>query len=339
MNTIDLLKKLTCPVGVSGDESEISSVVSELLAEYGDVSVDSMNNVYCTFGEGYHFLLDAHIDEIGMVVKGVSDDGFIKVDKCGGIDRRMLLASEVVVLGKERLPGIVSTMPPHLQKDGEDKKAVDFDDVSIDIGLDCVAARKLVSPGDRVIFKRNFTPLMGNQVSASVLDDRCGVAAIILALGMLRDINAKITVMFSAQEEVGTRGAKIGPYNKNIDEAIVVDVSFGYTPFCKKSDCGELGKGPMIGFAPILDKGISKSLVSAAKKWDVPYQVEVMGGGRTGTNADVISISQHGIRTGLISIPEKYMHSPIEVVDTTDIENTATLIAQYIKHKAGDIDA
>ena len=101
MNTVDLLKQLTTPVGVSGDEWEISSVVAELLAEYGEVSVDALNNVYCTFGKGYHFLLDAHIDEIGMVVKGVSDDGFVKVDKCGGIDRRMLLASEVVVLGKE----------------------------------------------------------------------------------------------------------------------------------------------------------------------------------------------------------------------------------------------
>ncbi|MDD6603939.1 MAG: M42 family peptidase [Eubacteriales bacterium] len=339
MNTVDLLKQLTTPVGVSGDEWEISSVVAELLAEYGEVSVDALNNVYCTFGKGYHFLLDAHIDEIGMVVKGISDDGFVKVDKCGGIDRRMLLASEVVVLGKERLPGIVSTLSPHLQKNDEDKKAVEFYDVSIDIGLSRTEAEQLVSPGDRVVFKRNFTPLMGNQISASVLDDRSGVAAIILALDMLRDIDAKITVMFSSQEEVGTRGAKVGPYSKNIDEAIVVDVSFGYTPFCKRSDCGDLGKGPMIGFAPILDRGISEFLVSVAKKCDIPYQVEVMGGGRTGTNADVISINRYGIRTGLISIPEKYMHSPIEVVDTTDVENTAVLIAQYIRHKVGDIDA
>ena len=339
MNTVDLLKQLTIPVGVSGDEWEISSVVAELLAEYGEVSVDALNNVYCTFGKGYHFLLDAHIDEIGMVVKGISDDGFVKVDKCGGIDRRMLLASEVVVLGKERLPGIVSTLPPHLQKNDEDKKAVVFSDVSIDIGLSRTEAEKLVSPGDRVVFKRNFTPLMGNQISASVLDDRSGVAAIILALDMLRDIDAKITVMFSSQEEVGTRGAKVGPYSKNIDEAIGVDVSCGYTPFCKRSDCGDLGKGPMIGFAPILDRGISESLVSMAKKCDIPYQVEVMGGGRTGTNAAVISINRYGIRTGLISIPEKYMHSPIEVVDTTDVENTAVLIAQYIRHKVGDIDA
>lgn len=339
MNTVDLLKQLTTPVGVSGDEWDISSVVAELLAEYGEVSVDALNNVYCTFGKGYHFLLDAHIDEIGMVVKGVSDDGFVKVDKCGGIDRRMLLASEVVVLGKERLPGIVSTLPPHLQKNDEDKTAVEFSDVSIDIGLSRTEAEKLVSPGDKVVFKRNFTPLMGNQISASVLDDRSGVAAIILALDMLRDIDAKITVMFSSQEEVGTRGAKVGPYGKNIDEAIVVDVSFGYTPFCKRSECGDLGKGPMIGFAPILDRDISESLVSVAKKCDIPYQVEVMGGGRTGTNADVISINRYGIRTGLISIPEKYMHSPIEVVDTTDVENTAVLIAQYIRHKVGDIDA
>ena len=338
MNTEKLLYKLTNTVGVSGAEENVTALLCEMLKPYGEVSVDGMNNVFCTFGEGYHFLLDAHLDEIGLIVKSISDDGFLKVDKCGGIDARMLLGYEVDVWGKERLFGVISTLPPHLLND-DDNKPPKFEDVSIDIGMTKKEAEALVSPGDRVTFRRNYTKLLGNQLSSSVLDDRSGVASIILALDMLKSIDAKVTVMFSSQEEVGTRGASVGPYAKNVDEAIAVDVSFGWTPFCKKSDCGEIGKGPMIGFSPILDKKMSNALVSVAEKNGIPYQKEIMGGGHTGTNADTITVSESGIKTALISIPEKYMHSPIEVVDITDVENTARLIAEYVKERAGEVNA
>lgn len=339
MNTVDLLKELTSAVGVSGAENNIVDLLCDKLSAYGDVEVDCLNNVYCTFGDGYHFLLDAHLDEIGFVVKDVTSDGFIKVSNVGGVDRRMLLASEVSVWGDKEYRGVISTLPPHLQKADDEKKAPAIDEISIDIGLTHEEAKKHISLGDRVTFKRNFTKLVGNQVSSSVLDDRSGVCAILLALNELKKLPCKITVMFSSQEEVGTRGAKVGPYNRNIDEAIVVDVSFGYTPMCKKSDCGEIGKGPMIGFSPILDKAISNKLIDVSKKYDIPYQIEVMGGGHTGTNADVISISEYGIKTALISIPEKYMHSPIEVVDTTDVENVSKLIVSYIKDRMEENNA
>ncbi len=339
MNTVELLKKLTAPVAVSGAEENITEILKDILEPYGDVTVDSLNNVYCTFGEGYHFLLDAHIDEIGFVVKEITKDGFLKVSNVGGVDRRMLLASEVSVWGDKEYRGIISTLPPHLQKADDEKNAPEIDDIAIDIGMTKEQAEKGISLGDRVTFKRNFTQLAGSQVSSCVLDDRAGVAAIILAIEKLRNVNAKITAVFSSQEEVGTRGAKVVPYGKNVDEAIAVDVSFGYTPMCDKSDCGEIGKGPMIGISPILDKDISKRLKEIAEKNNIPYQLEVMGGGHTGTNADVITVSGLGIRTALISIPEKYMHSPVEVVDTADIEGVASLIAEHIKEKAGDINA
>lgn len=339
MHTVELLKKLTAPVAVSGAEENITEVLKALLEPYGEVTVDSLNNVYCTFGEGYHFLLDAHLDEIGFVVKEITKDGFLKVSNVGGVDRRMLLASEVSVWGDKEYRGVISTLPPHLQKADDEKNAPEMDDIAIDIGMTKEQAEKGISLGDRVTFKRNFTQLAGNQVSSCVLDDRAGIAAILLVVEKLKDVNAKITVAFSSQEEVGTRGAKVVPYGKNVDEAIAVDVSFGYTPMCDKSNCGEIGKGPMIGISPILDKTISGKLKEVAEKNTIPYQLEVMGGGHTGTNADVITVSERGVRTALISIPEKYMHSPVEVVDTTDIENVANLIAAYIKEKAGDIHA
>lgn len=338
MNTKELLKKLTSVPTVGGDEEKMISLLKEILSPFGEVTTDAMNNVYCTFGEGYHFLLDAHIDEIGFTVTSISNEGFLKLGASGGIDRRMLLGSEVSVWGKEELRGVISTLPPHLQKGNDEKKVPEMDEISVDIGLNKVDAEKVVSLGDKVTFKRHFTELLGDNISANCLDDRAGVASIILALEELKKLPVKVTVLFSTQEEVGTRGAKIGPYGKNVDEAIAVDVSFGYTPNCKKEECGELGKGSMIGFSPILDKKISKKLVSVAENNNLPYQIEVMNG-RTGTNADVISISESGVKCSLISIPLKNMHSPVEVIDINDVENVASLIVAYIKEKAGVLNA
>lgn len=338
MNTTELLKKLTSAVGVSGMENNVSALLADMLKQYGEVTVDDMNNVVCTFGKSKHFLLDAHLDEIGFIVKSITDDGFIKVDKCGGIDERMLLASEVSVWGKKEVRGVISNLPPHLQKSGE-KKPPKIDEIAIDVGMTKAEAEKVISLGDRVTFKRNFNELVGTQVCSNVLDDRSGVASILLAVEKLKDVDAKITVCFSSQEEVGTRGAKTVAYGKDVDEAIVVDVSFGYTPMCKKSDCGEIGKGVMIGVAPILDSAMSHKMQEIAKAKNIPYQIEVMGGGHTGTNADVITINQRGIKTSLLSIPEKYMHSPIEIVDTKDVEATADLICEYIMERVGDVNA
>lgn len=340
MQTFELLKKLTSAVGVSGAEGNIVKVLTELLEPYGDVSVDCLNNVYCKIGnEGYHILIDAHLDEIGFIVKEITEDGFIKVSNIGGVDRRMLLASEVSIWGDKEYYGVISNLPPHLQKQNDEKKAPEIDEISIDIGMAEDESKKHISLGDRVTFRRHFTKLLGNQVSSNVLDDRCGVAAIILALDELKKINANVTVMFSSQEEVGTRGAKIGAYDRAIDEAIVVDVSFGYSPLCKKTECGDIGKGPMIGVSPILDRDMSRTLADIAEENNIPYQLEVMGSGHTGTNADVISVSEYGIKTALISIPEKYMHSPIEVIDITDVENTSRLIVEYVKHRMEDFNA
>lgn len=337
-NITEQLKKITSVYGVSGNENSIANYLAKILEKYGEVCVDSMNNVKCTFGSGKHFLLDAHLDEIGFIVKKITSDGFLKIDKCGGIDNRMLLGSELTVLGKNEITGIISTLPPHLQK-SDDNKVPEIEDVAVDIGMTYEQASEFVSLGDRAVFKHNFNELIGTQVSSNVLDDRAGVCAILNNLDELKKLNAKITVLFSSQEEVGTRGAKSGIYDVECDEAIVVDVSFGYSPLCKKSDCGEIGKGAMIGVSPILDKSISDNMISIAKSYNIPYQIEVMGGGHTGTNADVITINQKGIKTSLLSIPQKYMHSPIEVVDTNDIWAVSDLIVAYIKESVGDTNA
>lgn len=334
----ELIYDLTQLVGTAGCEDNVVRYLKDLLSEYGEVSVDDMNNVYCTFGEGYHFMLDAHIDEISMIVTDITDDGFIKVAKCGGVDRRMLLGYEVSIWGREEVKGIISTLPPHLQTAADEKNVPDFKDITIDTGYTKEQLDNLVALGDRVTFKRNYTELMNNQISASCLDDRSGVAALLLTIEELKKLPCKITLLFSSQEELGTRGAKIGPYGKKVDEAIAVDVSFAYTPNCDKSECGEPGKGAMIGFSPVLNKAMSDKLRAVAVKENIPYQCEIMSG-VTGTNADVITLSESGIKTGLISIPEKYMHQSVEVVKFDDVQSVAKLICSYIRERVGELDA
>ncbi len=338
MDTLELIKRLVAVPAVSGAEENLQSVLREILEPIGEVYTDDMNNLFCTVGEGYHFLLDAHTDEIGFIVTEITDGGFLKISNCGGIDRRLLLASEVSVWGKREVRGVISTLPPHLQKDDDEDKVPEISEIAIDIGMSKAEAEEVISLGDRVTFAHYFTELLGTRISSNCLDDRAGCAAIILALDAVKNLPVKVTAMFSSQEEVGTRGAKVGPYGKNADEAIAVDVSFGYTPDCKKEECGELSKGAMIGISPILDSGISGGLVSAAEKASIPYQKEIMNG-RTGTNADVISISESGVKCGLVSIPLKYMHTPVEVIDIKDVESTANVIAAYIREKAGEINA
>lgn len=332
MDTLKLLKTLTESAALSGCEDDIHSTLSGILEQYGDVRTDSMKNLFCTFGSGKHFLLDAHMDEIGLVVTSVTDEGFLKFASSGGVDRRFLPASEVTVLGKENLRGVICAVPPHLRTD-KDKKVNDISELAADIGYGREDVLKLVSPGDRIIFTHRFDALCGSMITSNCLDDRCGVAAFILTLERLKKLPVKITVMISSQEEVGTRGAKAGAFSVDADEAICVDVSFGYSPQCSKDECGLLSKGPMIGFSPVLDRDISNLLVKCAESNNIEYQKEIMNG-RTGTNADVITVSKSGIKCGLISIPLRYMHTPSEVIDIKDVEATADLITAYISERA-----
>lgn len=338
MQTLDLLKKLTSAVGISGCEDNVSSLLCDILKQYGETKIDDMNNVICTFGEGRHFLLEAHLDEIGFIVTGISEDGFIKFDKIGGIDTRALPAAEVTVFGTKAIDGVISTLPPHLQCADDENNAPKLKNLSVDTGYTAAALNEIVSPGDRITFRRNFTPLLNGFVSASCLDDRSGVCAILLALDELKKLPCKITVLFSSQEEVGKRGAVVGAYSQNADEAICVDVSFAYTPTCDREDCGEISKGAMIGFSPILDSTMSRALVETAKKNNIAYQCEVMNS-ITGTDADEISVSKSGVKSALLSIPEKYMHQCVEVVDVKDIESVSALICAYIREKAGEQNA
>lgn len=325
---------LTGAVGTSGRETQAADVAMEKLSKYcTDAHIDVNGNVIGTLGSGdKNILIEAHIDQIGMVVTAVTDDGFVKVAKSGGVDIRTLAAQEVTIWGKEAVTGVVSSTPPHLAGSDDDGKAIAIDSVAIDTGLTGEQARSRISLGDSVTVNSKQLELMNGRIASPCLDDRAGVAVLLRALELLegKALKNKVTVAFTTQEEVGQRGARTAAFACGADKAISVDVSFALTPDADKSECGELGKGPMIGVSPFLSKKMSDNFTSICGKNDIPYQTEVMGSA-TGTNADVIGISGVGVETGLISIPLRYMHTGVEVIDTADLENCARLIALYLE--------
>ncbi len=332
-----LLEKLCAVSGVSGAENEAAKVAAALLSKYMPVKIDTLGSVTGSTGEGEtHVLLDAHLDQIGLVVTAIDEDGFLKVTKCGGADIRVLAAAEVTVHGREKLFGVITSTPPHLSKPDDANKAKGFDDIAVDIGMNAENAKKLVSPGDRITFNGSFLRMLGSRVSSPSIDDRAGVAAILRCLEILEDkkFDCKISVMFSVQEETGGSGAQTGAFAANADEAIAVDVSFASAPGVSSEKYAVLGGGTMIGYGPSLDFEMSRKLAEIAENKNIPNQPEVMGR-KTGTNCDEIQIAGKGVKTALLSIPLRNMHTAAELCDLEDIESTARLMAEYIIERSG----
>lgn len=318
--------------GTSGREDEILDKIAEFIPEGFTLKKDGFGNLIAVLeGEGKTFLLDAHSDRIGLIVTAIEDGGFLRVAKCGGMDARVLAAQDVTVWGKEPVYGVITSTPPHLSKDGDGKKAVDFDNILVDTGLSKGNAEKLISPGDRITVRCPSGELLNNRIFGAALDDRAGCAAIIRAAELIaaEEKHPCVKLLFSVQEETGGDGAVTGSFNLDADECIAVDVSFADAPDMPSNKCGKLGMGPMIGIAPVLSYDISEKLQNISREKNIPYQLELMGDS-TGTNADHIAISKGGIKTGLVSIPQRNMHTGVEIIDISDVENTAKLIAEYV---------
>jgi len=334
--TLEEKLRLLCEAtGVTGDEGAASEVAADLLREYTDkVTITPDNSVHAIVYEAGEdkptLLFDAHIDEIGMIVTHIDDDGFVRVGSVGGMDRRLLLAQEVVLHGTEEIPGVVLTRAPHLQSPEEHDKVPEVKDIIIDTGIPGDELKEILCLGDRATLKSRFVRLQGDHVSSKAMDDRSCAVCIFAALDELKgkELPVNLAVSFTSQEEITGTGATNTAYTLHPDVAIAVDVTNAMTPDSDKLKCSELGKGAAIGIAPALDRKIWKKLIALAKEHDIPYQHEVMGG-HTATNADLIVTVRGGVRTGLISLPLRYMHTPIEVARLCDIEAIGKLLAAY----------
>ncbi len=313
----------------------IATVCAGLLEKFGKAETDGCGNVLCKVGEHRPerktLLLNAHIDEIAMIVTHIDESGFLKVGKCGGIDVRVLPASRVTIFHNDgkttsKYYGVLTSVPPHLQTDSS--KAAKLDDLFIDTGLG-KKAKELISQGDMVLIENR--PLeMGSLVTAKALDDRACVMAVLLALEKLvgKETAYNIEVLFSSGEELGSRGAKPGAFKSNADLALIFDVTFGRVHGESDDEYCAIGGGAAIGVSPVLSRELTNALTKTAENAGLPYQTEVMGGG-TGTDADAIAVTKGGIPSCTVSIPIKYMHTPVEAVDMNDVENTAALTALF----------
>lgn len=331
----DLILKLCNTPGTPGDEQAAFAVAQEALSFCDKVEADPLCGVHAFMGKEdapVQIMLDAHIDQIGMVVTEIDSEGFLHLTTVGGIDRRTMPDARVTVYGKEPITGIVCVLPPHIS--GGDSKIAPVQEQAVDIGLSKEEAEKVVSVGDRVILTNPVTRLLGSRVGGTALDDRAGCAAVIRAAELLKDkeLDCGVHIVCSTQEEIGGTGAKLYAYRLAPTHAIEVDVSFAKQAGCDMPGLAQLGKGPMIGFSAILDRAMSKKLVELAKKNEIPYQLEAMGG-HTGTNCDAIVTERQGVKCALISVPQRNMHTPSEICDVRDIENIAKLMAAYILEK------
>lgn len=330
-NTVTSLCEVS---GASGNEDAAAELALDMLRKYcPDAHIESGNVIgkYGTHSSGKPLLvLDAHIDQVGFIVTSITDQGFVKFSSIGGIDRRLLPAQPVVIHGIKDVRGVICSVPPHLSKG--DSKVLSFDEAAIDTGFPADELKKLVQPGDTITYDVKHRTLLGSRITAPSLDDRCGVAAILRSLELLEGSECayNVVVIFSTQEEVGERGAAIGAYALDADVALAVDVSFGWAASEDEKNCGYIGKGAMIGISPSLSRQVSRKLIAVAENCGLPYQTEVMSG-LTSTNADRYSVARSGAKTGTVSIPLRNMHTPVEVIDLEDVENTARLLAGFMK--------
>ncbi len=331
MNTIEILTKL-CDNGQSTDDAK-NFAANYLSNAAQKVTLNgTTGNVVASFrGDGKRIVVDAHMDKIGLTVVAINDKGFLKVSPVGGVDRRVLLSAEVTVYGKQTVFGVISCLPPHLvSKDTH--KAVDRDEIYVDVGMTKEQAEREIPLGSFVAVNAGLKVLKDDKVTAAALDDRAGVAALLLLADKLKNeknLPCSVDILLSDAEEVGCRGARPGVFSLDPDEAIVVDVTFGSDKVTPTAKSGKLGGGPMVGIAPVLDREMTDSITAVADGEKIEYQYEVMGG-EAGTNADVISDARRGIKTAMISIPLRNMHTAAEVVSIKDVEATAEMIYHYL---------
>lgn len=327
------LFRLCSAAGAAG-LPDVLEVCRDMLADLTDsVETDAMGNLWAlrrsADPSAPTLMLEAHLDEIGFLVTHIDGAGFVRVAAAGGVDERVLTAQPVIVHGDRAYPGVFCSTPPHLaKKDGE---LPELSERGIDVGMTVEEAARHIPLGSRVTFAPSAREIGDTLVTAKALDDRAGIAAILHCLRQLTEAPAmNVAVALCVQEELGCRGSVPATRRIQPDQCIVTDVSFALTPDASPYECGKLGEGVMIGISPILHTGMTYRLQALAEKHGIPQQTEVMGG-LTGTDADQISRSLLGIPTALLSIPQRYMHTPVELVDVRDVAAVGDLMAAYIR--------
>lgn len=338
MELRDMIAELASRGGPSGFEDGVFETASRLLAPLVDtVETDTLGSLIgirrCGKKNAPTVMLDAHLDEVGLIVTGY-EGGMLRFGSIGGVDERILPACEVILLTKAGpLRGVIDVLPPHVLSAGEREKPLSKDKLFIDAGFTSQEeAERSVPRGTPAVYATPCFALGEHQLAGKSLDDRSCAAILIAAMEKLRDkeLAVDVAVHLSSQEEVGGRGARTGAYATNPDYAVAVDVTFGRSPGTPPEKACKMNGSAAVGVGPAASRAVSDKLIALAEDKGIPYQIEVMGG-HSGTDADDIMTTRGGVATGVVSLPLKYMHTPVEVIDLRDAEATAELLAAWVE--------
>lgn len=334
----NLIKQLSDMRGISGFEYRLTDKIAEMFAPYSDeVCTDALGNVIalkkCGISNAPKVMIEAHCDEIGLMITSITKEGYLTFANVGGVDERILPLSEVTVHGRQDVYGVVGIKPDYLQENGKTAK---IKDMAIDTGLDAAEVKKLISIGDSATLPQSVGRLGKKQWSGKSLDDRASVAAVLNVMKKIdkHNIHADVYAVAAVQEEVGCRGAKTASYGINPDIAIAIDVTHGITPD-NSANAFEVGCGTVISIGPNLHPKLTNKLFEIAKKYNIKAEADV-DGGNTGTDAWEIQVSRAGIPTALLSIPLKYMHTSVETLAVSDVKATSKLLLHFISELKGD---
>lgn len=342
--SLEFLKEFLNASGPSGFEFEQAAVFRKYLSRYTkEIAVDNLGNSIARLNPDAKFqvMLAGHYDEIGFQVVSIMEEGLLSFRTVGGIDPLTLPGIEVDVLTeKGRIPGVIGRKPIHLQTAEERKQVPEVKRMWIDIGAESKkAAEKLVKVGDPVAFRSNFRMLSKNRVLSKGLDDKIGAFVIAEAFRIVAQAGKKLSpdvgvaCVGTVQEEVGLRGAHASVFGIAPSVGLVVDVGFATeVPGISVDEYGTLtmGKGPGLTRNADNNPPLLSRIIKLGDKKKLPYQVETGHRATGGTDTAAIQLARGGVATALFSIPNRYMHTPVEVCDLRDVEAAAKLIAETI---------
>ncbi|WP_281655137.1 M42 family metallopeptidase [Eggerthella sinensis] len=345
---VKFLKQLLETPSATGTEIAVAELVRERLAGTADeIQTDVMGSVHARLsgtGVAPSLMLSAHMDEIGLMVTYISDEGFLSVSSVGGVDAAILPGMRVDVHASnsmEPLRGVVGRKPIHLIEPDERKNVTPIDKLVIDLGMPAKRVKKLVMVGDVITFGVGFERFGKNMAVSRAFDDKAGVWIATRVLETLAEEGrapGDFIVAATVQEEIGTRGAITSTYGVNPDVAVAFDVTHATDyPGIDKTKYGKIvcGEGPVIARGPNINPAVFERLVAAAEAEGVPYQIEAEPG-VTGTDARSIQITRGGIPTGLVSVALRYMHTPTEVVSLDDLDATVKLLVRFARDLGED---
>jgi len=333
-----MLEDLTNAFGVSGSDNEVKNLIlKEITLSADKIDIMKDGNIIA-FKKGRktpqkRIMLSAHTDEVGFMVKDITEEGYLELCEVGGIDSRILLSKKVYV-GDKKIPGIIGIKAVHMTEKEEREQIIPIEKMYVDIGaLSCEDAKKYVNRGDYIVFASEYTPLGKKRAVAKALDDRVGVSVLISLLK--KEVEYDFYAVFNSLEEIGLKGAVTASNSVKPDIALILE---GTTCSDVKDTKAHListalGKGGVLSVgdrASVSNRKLNEFIVKLSEKYNIPLQLK--GTNTGGNDAGAVQISGEGVKTAVLSVPLRYIHSPVSVMDKDDYESVLKMAEAFVNN-------